>query len=181
MTSVLSYYCHDEFDIDVDVSPLLERTARMTGVTLIDDRYYRLAARRGRNSALQAKAEQLLDNSLMFAQWAARSRSSLDRRRAVRVPLISRVHVGQSRHMVAIDISMSGLRSVGEPRAPVMEIEFKLPGLDFPVDARVEVMSYKSSNVIPLVGLRFINLQRPFAESIARFIAVRRDRILRAA
>ena len=178
MTSVLSYYCHDEFDIDVDISSLLER---VDGVTLIDDRYYRLAARSGRNPALQAKAEQILDKSLMFAQWAARSRRSLDRRRALRVPLISRVHVAESRHMVATDISMSGLRCAGEPRAPVMDVEFKLPGLDFPVDARVEVMSFKSSNVTPLVGLRFINLQRPFAESIARFIAERRDRALRAA
>ncbi len=169
----------DEFDIDVDISPLL---GNVEGVSLIDDRWYRMAAAgQGRDPVLRAKAQRMLDNSMFNAQWAARGRRRLDRRRAVRAPLISRVRLGNGKHLTATDISLSGLRCAGEPVAPLMNVEFKVPGLGFPVDARVEVMSYKESNVIPLVGLRFIHLERPYAEEIARYIAERRERVMLAA
>src|SRR5512145_1314352 len=140
-----------QFDIDVDISPLL---GNVEGAALIDDRWYRLArASRGRDPVLQAKAERMLDNSVLYAQWVARSRRRLDRRRAVRAPMISRVHLDNGLHMTSTDISLSGMRCAGDPASPLMNVEFRVPGLEFPIDARVEVMSYKDANVIPLVGL----------------------------
>lgn len=171
--------CDQDFDIDVDISPLL---GNVDGTALIDDRWYRLVhTSENRDPALRAKAERMLNNSLLYTQWSARSRRRLDRRQAIRAPLISRVHLDSGMHMVSTDISLSGMRCSGRPVSPVMDVEFKLPGLRFPVDTRVEVMSYKESNVIPLVGLRFIHLERPYVEEIARYIADRRQRVLRAA
>ena len=80
--------------------------------------------------------------------------------------------------MTATDISLSGIRCSGEPSAPVMDIEFKLPGLAFPVDARAEVVSYKESPVIPLVGLRFANIDLPYRQHIAEYVHRRRERQL---
>ena len=163
------------FDIDVDVSSLLNQEE---GTTLISHVWYELAVPRpGRDPRVQRKAEAMLRNTMLLCQWSARSRGTLDRRRAVRVPLLSRLHTGR-RHLVSTDISLSGLRASGEPSAPVMDVEFKIPGLPFPVDARVEVMSYQESNVTPLVGLRFINLERPYVEHIASYVAAKRERLL---
>lgn len=161
-----------ELDIDVDISPLLEGVEEPV---FIRDCWYRLAQpKEGRSSKVQQAADRMLRNTLLRAQWVARERRTLDRRRAVRVPLLSRLRPERGRPMTTTDISLSGLRASGEPLAPVMDVEFKIPGLPFPVDTRVEVVSYKSSPVIPLVGMRFINLERPYAEHIARYVAARR-------
>jgi hypothetical protein len=167
-----------DFDIDVDITSLL---GDVEGETLIRDVWYRLAMpSRGRSPRVQYAAKRMLDNTLHNAQWAARERRRLDRRRALRVPLLSRVRPGRGSPLISTDISLSGLRASGTPTAPVMNIEFKVPGLAFPIDARVEVMSFKDSNVIPLVGMRFINLERPYADHIARYVAKRRERQLAA-
>jgi hypothetical protein len=172
---------HDpySFDIDVDLSPLL---GEVTDPTLIDSTWYELTRNRaGRPPELQAKMERTFRNALLRAQWRATSRRRLDRRRALRVPLISRVHLDNGRHLVATDISLSGLRCSGEPNAPVMDVEFRLPGSQIPVDARVEIVSFKDANVIPLVGMRFAWIARPHVDSIAQYIARKRERILAAA
>lgn len=161
-----------DFDIDVDISPLLDDVQEPV---LVRDCWYRLAQpKTGRRRRVQEAAERMLNNTLLRAQWLARERRSMDRRRAVRVPLLSRLRPERGRPMTTTDISLTGLCASGEPLAPVMDVEFKIPGLPFPVDTRVEVVSYKSSPVIPLVGMRFINLERPYAEHIARYVAQRR-------
>ena len=168
-----------DFDIDIDLSPLL---GAATGPTLVNAKWYELAKpREGRATAVQAKLDQTFRNAVLYAQWQASARRTLDRRRALRVPVLSRVHVEGGAHLVACDISMSGLRCSGEPTAPIMDVEFKLPSAPFPIDARVEVVSYKESKVIPLVGLRFAWIDRPYVEHIARYVAGRRERVLRAA
>jgi hypothetical protein len=168
-----------DFDIDVDLSPIL---GDLDGPTLVSAKWYELVApREGRAAAVQAKLDQTFRNAVLYAQWQATARRALDRRRALRVPLLSRVQVDGGSHLVACDISMSGLRCSGTPSAPLMDVEFKIPGAPFPVDARVEVVSFKDANVIPLVGLRFAWIDRPYVEQIARYVATRRERVLRAA
>jgi hypothetical protein len=162
-----------QLDIDVDLSTLLGFAE--PGSVVINDNWYLLARDRdGRSEKVQQKIDRIFKNALMQAQWEATTRRSLDRRRAVRVPLLSRVFVSGGMHMTATDISLSGLCVSGEPRAPLMDIEFKIPGLPFPIDARAEVVSYKESNVIPLVGLRFIGLEKPYKHHIAEYISRRR-------
>jgi len=167
---------HLDIDIDVDVSHLIEHPGDEP--ILISDAWYLLSQRReGRSPIVQAKLEKMFNNAMMFAQWQATRRRALDRRRAIRVPILSRVHIdGLEQHMTATDISLSGIRCSGEPRAPVMDIEFHIPGLAFPVDARAEVVSYKESPVIPLVGLRFASIDRPYREHIAAYVDRRRAR-----
>lgn len=175
----MSHFDPYDFDIDVDLSPLL---GDVKGPTLINARWYELAREDPeRAEALQAKIQQTFRNELLHAQWSATSRRALDRRRAVRAPIISRVQIDGGQHMVACDISLSGLRCSGQPTAPVMDIEFKLPGLQFPIDARAEVVSFKDANVIPLIGLRFAWIDRPYLDCIAQYVAKRRDAVPLAA
>jgi len=167
-----------DFDIDVDLSPILDH---LTEPTVVDAKWYELVQpRAGRAADVQAKLDQMFENVMLRAQWRATQRRSLDRRRAVRVPLLSRLVVDGGPHMVACDISMSGLRASGRPTAPIMDVEFKIPGLSFPVDARVEVVSFKDTNVLPLVGLRFAWIDKPYVERIAAYISARRESLLRA-
>jgi hypothetical protein len=169
---------HDplEFDIDVDLSQLLGAE------TVMDGRWYELTQPRpGRAARLQAKLDQSFRNALMCAQWRATARRRIDRRRALRAPLLSRVNVEGGAHLVSTDISMSGMRCSGHPSAPLMDVEFRLPKVGFPVDARVEVVSYKENAVLPWVGLRFAWIDRPYVDCIARYVASRRDKSLKAA
>jgi len=163
-----------DFDIDVDISSLLGEAD--LGPILVNESWYRLATpREDRSYLMQAKADQLFKNAMLHAQWQATRRRKLDRRRAVRAPVVSRVHIEGARHMVATNISLTGLRCSGVPRAPLVDIEFKLPGMEFPIDARAEVVSYKESNVIPLVGMRFVGLETPYRDQIAHYIWRRRE------
>jgi len=175
----MAAYDSCDFDIDVDLSPILDH---LVEPTLIDSRWYSLVSPRpGRAPELQAKLDQMFENVMLRAQWRATARRALDRRHAVRVPLLSRIVVDGGRPMTACDISLSGLRASGRPTAPVMDVEFKLPGVSFPVDARVEVVSFKDASVIPLVGLRFAWIDKPYVERIASYISVRRERMFKAA
>jgi hypothetical protein len=167
------------FDIDVDISPLLQG---VEDPTLVSATWYQLRYNRtGRPAELQHKLERTFRNAMLHAQWKAASRRQLDRRRAVRAPLLSRVQVDGGSHLTACDISMSGLRCSGEPSAPVMDVEFKLPENPIPVDARVEVVSFKGANVLPLVGLRFAFIDPPYVDSIAAYVASKRDRMFQTA
>lgn len=152
-----------DFDIDVDLSVAVGEELQ------IDCRWYELACQ-SRNAQLRRKAEAVLRNALLRAQWLATSRRRLDRRRARRVGVISRVHIADGLPMVATDISVNGLRCAGAPRAPLMNVEFKLPGLAFPVASQVEVVSFRDSPVTPLCGLRFVNLEGPYRGHISEFI-----------
>jgi len=163
-----------DFDIDVDLSPLL---GTLAAPTLIDSRWYELAARRpGRPLMLQRKIEQAFHRRVLFAEWRAMRARNHERRRALRVPLVSSVAVGKGSRLVTTDISLSGLRCSGRPTSPVLDIEFRLPGLDFPIDTRAEVVSFRDSNVIPLLGMRFVSMDRAYVELIERFIDQRSRR-----
>ena len=169
---------HDPYDFDVDVD-LSAAYNQQHGETLISSYWYELAQpREGRPEGFQKALDRVFKNAVLHAQWCASSRRKLDRRRALRVPLLSRIHVDGGGHLVSTDISMSGLRCSGRPTAPVMDVEFKLPQLDFPIDARVEVVTFKDSNVIPLVGMRFAWIDKPYIECITQYIAQRRERLL---
>ncbi|MEZ4272406.1 MAG: PilZ domain-containing protein [Myxococcota bacterium] len=173
--SILDSFNHDDFDIDVDLADILGTDEPL----MVDDRWYRLAEwHQERSAPLQRKIDKMLRNQILYAQWRATQRRSLDRRCAIRAPLVSRVHIDSGAHLVATNISLSGLRCAGEPTAPVMDVEFKIPGLPFPIDARTEVVSFKASSVAPLIGLRFVDLDRPYRHHIAEYIHRRRDRQL---
>ena len=138
---------------------------------LISDAWYRMAAPAGgRTSIIQAKMDRILNKALMRAQWKATARAPLDRRRAIRVPLLSRVRPQLGHHLTTLDVSVAGLRCHGRPTAPVMDIEFKVPGADFPIDTRVEVMSLKDSPLFNGCGLRFVGLEEPYKNQILRYI-----------
>lgn len=159
------------FDIDVDISPFL---GTLAGPTYIDARWYELMApRHSRPAELQQSIERSFRRTVLRAQWRATSRRALDRRRAVRVPLVSRVAVDTGAPLVATDISLAGLRCSGRPTSPLLDIEFRLPGLQFPIETRAEVVSYKDANVIPLVGMRFVHIDRPYVELIANYVSHR--------
>lgn len=166
---------HYNFDIDVDITPFLpgEESDELDQV-LLSDTWYQLARpQEHRSYLMQAKADQLFKNAMLHSQWQASRRRKLDRRHALRAPLLTRVHVDGFSHMTSTDISLSGLRCSGVPNAPLMELEFKLPGMPFPIDVRAEVVEYKEANVIPLVGMRFVGLQGPYREQIARYVNYR--------
>ena len=159
------------FDIDVDISPFL---GTLAGPTYIDARWYELLAPRGERSVeLQQTIDRSFRRAVLRAQWRATSRRALDRRRAVRVPLVSRVYVEAASPLVATDISLAGLRCSGRPSTPLLDIEFRLPGVQFPIETKAEGVSYKDASVIPLVGLRFVRIDRPYVELIANYVSRR--------
>jgi len=166
----MTRYATPEFDIDVDVATVLGTSTPL----LIDSAWYGLAEPQAeRAPRLQAKIERAFHNQVLRLQWQAAQQRD-ERRRALRVPLLSRIHVERGNALVACDISLSGLRCSGRPKSGLLNIEFKLPHLAFPVAARAEVVSFKDSAVVPLAGLRFIDIERPYVDCIQRYIAARR-------
>jgi hypothetical protein len=157
-----------DFDIDLDLSPLL---GALAGPTLINARWYELiSGRPDRPPALQRKIQEAFHRSLMFAEWRATRLRHHERRRAVRVPLVSPVLTVKGPRLVTTDISLSGLRCSGRPAAPLLDIEFRLPGIAFPIDARAEVVTFRDSSVIPLLGMRFVSMDRAYVDLIEQFI-----------
>jgi hypothetical protein len=158
------------FDIDVDLGPLLGADDPM----LLSDTWYLMRSMGERfDDDLQAKVERAFGNELLLLQWRA-SRARSERRRAVRAPLLSRVEATSGQRFVTTDISLAGLRCSGRPLAGVLDIEFKLPTLAFPVSARAEVANFQDSPVIPLIGLRFVDIEAPYVDEISRYIDTRR-------
>jgi hypothetical protein len=76
--------------------------------------------------------------------------------------------------MTTTNISLSGLRVSGRPTQSMMDLEFKIPGVKFPIDAKTEVVSFEDSPVLPIMGLRFASIDRPYLDHIARYIDKRR-------
>ena len=167
----MTYYDEiSHFDVDVDLGPLLDADDPM----MLSDSWYRMLSLSDRwRAELQHKVERAFGNELLHLQWLASRRRS-ERRRAVRAPLLSRVEVTDGQRFVTTDISLAGLRCSGRPQASVLDIEFKLPTLAFPVAARAEVANYQDSPVIPLVGLRFVDIEAPYVDEISRYIDTRR-------
>lgn len=157
------------FEIDVDLAPLLGNSDPV----VVSSRWYSLLRPSAeRPESLQRKIERTFRNAVLREEWLAR-RERIERRRAVRVPLLTRVQVSSGARLVATDISVSGLRCSGRPRSGVLDIEFKLPTQAFPLAARAEVVSFRDSPVIPLVGLRFLDIERPYVDEIFRYIETR--------
>lgn len=163
-----------EFDIDVDVSSLLipELPHSYREPILIDSLWYTLA-RPGsqRSRAIEAAIQQCFSDEIRRAQWRAVMQRHRDRRGAKRAPILSRLHIDGADPMVACDVSATGLRASGRPATGQFDVEFKLPGVQFPVDARAEVIDFKDRNVIPLVSLRFTSIDKPYQELIERYVA----------
>lgn len=164
-----------EFDIDVDLAPLL---GAKSAPVLVNARWYDLMqSHPERAEEVQRAMERSFRNTMLFAQWRALTQRWNDRRQAMRAPILSRVHLDGGDHMVACDVSQSGLRCSGRPQKGVFDVEFKVPGLAFPVDARAEVVDFKDANVLPLVNLRFVSIDRPYREHLESYVQRRTRRL----
>jgi hypothetical protein len=167
------------FDIDVDVAPLLDGSKEPQ---LVSSRWYKLLRPSPeRPAALQVKIERAFHNLILKNQWdAARARTERRRRRAVRAPLLSRLQASSGDRLVTTDISLAGLRCSGRPTRDELDVEFRLPGLAFPVEARARVVSFRDANVIPLAGLQFVDIDAPYLEHIHRYVDTRRRGLMAA-
>lgn len=162
----------EEFDIDVALAT--DRDGVLAPVHL-DARWYELVQpNRHRSRKVQHKLDRLFANAMRQAQWRA-ARQRRERRRAVRAPLLSRVRAERHDAMLACDISLSGIRCSGRPERDVLELEFKLPGLDFPVNAKAEVVSFADRPVIPLAGMQFVDIDPGYLEHIDRYVRNRTE------
>ncbi|MCK5687839.1 PilZ domain-containing protein [Myxococcota bacterium] len=162
------------FDIDVDLTPFF---GDLREPALIDSRWYEVLAKKAAyNPAVQAQLEESFQRILMDAQWRAAARQRQERRQYLRAPLLTRLESGNSEKLVTCDISTTGLKINGIPDRWLFDLEFNLPGLDFPIDAQAEVVSVKESNILPMTGLRFTWIDPPYVEYIRRYVQERRDR-----
>jgi hypothetical protein len=154
------------FDVDVDLAPLLGSDDAL----LVSDRWYELLqASPASPPAVQCKIAEAFHGALWRVQWEARLHRH-ERRRAIRAPLLAPVRVTHGPRLTATDISLGGLRCCGRPTAGVLDVEFKLPGSAFPVSARAEVTTFEESAVYPLVGLRFVDIEPAYLETIEAYI-----------
>jgi hypothetical protein len=172
------------FDIDVDIAPLLGGAIAHGDTSAhIDSRWYELAAPKAERPAnLQEKLDGCLHNHLLRAQWRLRSIVPAERRAAPRSRLVARIHPVEGEPLVCTNISKSGLRCVGTPQASLMDIEFSVPGTPFPVDAKVRVVNFTPSNVTPMVSMRFVDIDEPYADEIDRYVHNKQvDRLAKAA
>lgn len=145
---------------------LLER-----GPVKIDPEWFAMAKPQAHRSAIaQREVERVFELELLYNRWLA---AQHERRRARRAPIMTRVHVDGDVHMLATDVSSRGLRASGRPKNGVVDVEFKIPGLAFPVDARAEVVAFKDANVLPLVNLRFLNLDKLYRDYIDTYVGLR--------
>ena len=121
----------------------------------------------GRTAIAQREIERVYELEMKLRQWEAAQR---DRRKKLRAPVMTRVHIDGQEHMLACDISTHGLRCSGRPKKSTLDVEFKIPGLAFPVDAKVEVIEYFDRPVIPLVNMRFVDLDGPYQDHIQAYV-----------
>lgn len=145
---------------------LLER-----GPVKIDPEWFSLVKPKDHRSAIaQREVERVFELELAYTRWLA---AQHERRRARRAPIMTRVYVDGDSHMLATDVSSRGLRCSGRPNKGIVDVEFKVPGLAFPVDARAEVVAFKDANVLPLVNLRFIDLDKVYRQFIDTYVGLR--------
>ncbi len=141
------------------------------GPVKIDPEWFTMAKPAPHRSAIaQREVERAFELELLYNRWLA---AQHERRRARRAPIMTRVHVDGAGHMLACDVSSRGLRCSGRPTKGIVDVEFKVPGLAFPVDARAEVVAFKDANVLPLVNLRFLDLDRVYREFIDTYVGLR--------
>ena len=160
-----------DFDIDVDIAPLLG--AGLSDILVSSELYERAAPCSGRGADLQARLDAELQDRIQRAHWYAASRARNDRRHALRAPLLRKLRIDGHREdedVYVCDISKDGLRASGRPYAGVLDLELKVPGLDFPVETRAEVVDFRDANVLPIMNLRFMNLRRATADQIDAYV-----------
>ncbi len=159
------------FDIDIDLTSILG-PGQCANDMLLDSRWYEMAHPQSRRSQeLQRKLDRALDDALRSLGKRSLNQNSLDRRSTKRVSLDLRHDVIGGLPLRIADISEDGLSCIGTPAAPVMEIEFTLPGTKIPIESRVEVVRYNDSKPNSEVGLRFVNLDAPYQEFLRDYIA----------
>ncbi|MBJ81230.1 MAG: hypothetical protein CMH60_07940 [Myxococcales bacterium] len=151
-----------DFDIDVDISTILGKSEQ--SVLLCANDYL---------ESENDKPERW-KNALLKAQWEDVIKGEQDRRRAIRAPMLSSLYAESGDRMTTTNISLSGLRVSGRPIDSMMDIEFKIPGIKFPIDAKAEVVSFQESAILPIMGLRFASIDRAYLDHIADYIDGRR-------
>jgi len=156
-----------DFDIDVDISTILGKSEQ--SVVLCANDY------------LESESDnsKRWKNALLKAQWEDVCKGRQDRRRAIRAPLLSSLYAESGDRMTTTNISLSGLRVSGRPIDSMMDIEFKIPGIKFPIDAKAEVVSFQESAIVPIMGLRFASIDRAYLDHIADYIDGRRKQSMR--
>ena len=160
-----------QFDVDLSrlyPYPAPRRDRRNKDRDFVDSAWFDMMQPNAKRSAIaQREVERVLELELLLARYDAAQR---DRRRAQRAPVLTRVHVDGASHMVACDVSSRGLLCSGRPQACTMDVEFKIPGLAFPIDARAEVIDFIDRPVLPRVNLRFIDLDTPYRDHIDAYV-----------
>ncbi len=121
----------------------------------------------GRSAIAQREIERVYALEMKLRAW---EEAQKDRRKLLRAPVMTRVHIDGQEHMLACDVSTRGLRCSGRPKKSTLDVEFKIPGLPFPIDAKAEVIEYFDRNVIPLVNMRFIDLDTPYEDHIQAYV-----------
>jgi hypothetical protein len=143
-----------------------DRRARVRG--LMDSAWEQMVKPTENRSAIaQREIERVYELELKLRQW---EQAQKDRRKLLRAPVMTRVHIDGQEHMLATDVSTRGLRCSGRPKKATLDVEFKIPGLPFPIDAKAEVIEYFDRPVIPLVNMRFIDLDTPYESHIQAYV-----------
>lgn len=158
-----------DFDIDVDVSSLVG--AGLEDI-LVNSRHYEAALPRPDRSRQEqwARSERLRE-AIAQAQWDAVAIARSERRAARRAPLLRGLRIdGERSDAYVCDISRDGLRVSGRPRNGLLDVELKVPGLTFPVESRAEVVDFRDANVLPIMNLRFVGINRRVAEGIDSYV-----------
>ncbi|MEZ0312762.1 MAG: PilZ domain-containing protein [Myxococcota bacterium] len=115
----------------------------------------------------QREIEFVYELERKIAQW---EQARKDRRKLLRAPVMTRVFIDGQEHMLACDVSTRGLRCSGRPKKTTLDVEFKIPGLPFPIDAKAEVIEYFDRPVIPLVNMKFVDLDTPYESHIEAYV-----------
>ena len=159
------------FDIDIDLTSILG-PGQCANDMLLDSRWYEMAHPQSRRSQeLQRKLDRALDDALRSLGKRSLKQNSLDRRSGTRIPMDLRLDTSRGLPLRIRNISENGLCCIGTPTAPVMDIEFTLPGMKIPIESRVEVLRYNNCKSSSEVGLRFVSLDEPYREFLRDHIA----------
>lgn len=159
------------FDIDIDLTPILG-PAQCANDMLLNSRWYEMAhPQSSRSQELQQKLDRALDDALRSVAKRSFKRNSLDRRSCQRIALDLLVNVNGAPPLQLKNLSTAGLACVGHPTAPVIDIEFTLPTMTIPIESRAEVVRYNDGDTTSEVGLRFVQLDKPYREFILTYIA----------
>lgn len=164
-----------DFEIDVDLSNIVG--AGLDNILVSAEYYEQALPRADRGEDEQAELDRLLRNQIWRSQWRAAARARSERRESRRAPLLRTLWVdGRRADTYVCDISRDGLRASGRPPNGTFDVSLKVPGMNFPVETRAEVVDFRDANVLPLMNIRFVGLHRRIADKIDGYV---HDRLMR--